>query len=190
MSASAGCGRSFIVNEGSIVVQQEVDWESLARRLGSLSDNSEVGGTYFAQVAIAELLGPELLRSAVDYYVDRPPGSELARSVLALLRPSSAIERCYEIYVQDQDIDRRRAAVELLGAIGTGRALEWVNEFWRDSDPGIQNWGANLLDQLLFSYQVEIDAALPLLREGINHPNPNVRETISSIQRYMRDRMM
>src|SRR5438132_12969587 len=108
----------------------KIDWTDLARRLGSIeSPGSEHAGSIMARVAVEELLGPEVFRSAVDHYVTRAPGAELARHILWLLHPWSAMERCQEIYISECDIDKRRNAVELLSVVADQRALAWVGTY-------------------------------------------------------------
>ena len=49
----------------------------------------------YARQAIEILLGEEILRQAVDYYISAEPGSELARYVLWQIHPWSAMNHCY-----------------------------------------------------------------------------------------------
>jgi hypothetical protein len=152
-----------------------IDWEGLARRLGSLSDDGERGGTDLAQQALEQILGEAEVRAAVDYYVSGRRGFELARSVLGLLRPWSAMQRCYEVFRTDPDPESRRSAVELLRAVADRRALAWVPEFLRDSDEGVQTWGAGVVDQLLWSGLVEEENCQTILEMMSGHPNPGVQ---------------
>src|SRR5262245_25985198 len=91
-----------------------IDWRALAERLGALRAGGESGGSELGRRALEAILGPEALRAAVDYYAAGLPGAELARSVLALLRPWPAMERCLEVWRSDAGSTARRAAVELL----------------------------------------------------------------------------
>src|SRR5262245_34338481 len=113
--------------------QSPIDWETLARTFGSLDENGEHGSSTIAREAIEILIGKERLRDAVDYYVDCRPGYELARMVLWQIRPWCAMERCYEIFM-GHDLERRRAAVELLRVAGDHRVLPWISEFLNDAD--------------------------------------------------------
>ncbi len=61
-----------------------IDWEHLAHVVGALGDSGESGGSDLARHALAEILGPEEVTAAVDFYVSSGRGAELARWVLWL----------------------------------------------------------------------------------------------------------
>ena len=133
-----------------------IDWEALARSLGMINEHGgESGSSDAAYQALEIIIGPEALRAAVDHYVAHKQGAELARNVLWQLHPWSAMERCYEIYQNADDLDTRRTAVELLRVVADRRVLPWVRGFLEDRDEGICNWGAGVVDQLLFCNLVE-----------------------------------
>ena len=113
-----------------------MDWHTLAQKLGTLRDDGESGGSDLGRRALELIVGADALRSAVDYYISGGPGSELARSVLVLLKPSSAMERCLEIARGEADAESRRSAVELLRMVADGRGIGWAAEFLRDDDEG------------------------------------------------------
>jgi hypothetical protein len=166
-----------------------VDWTDLARRLGSLERaGSQYGSSTMARAAVELLLGPELIRSAVDHYVSGAPGSELARHVLWLLHPWSAMERCHEIYLTSPDLDDRRAAVELLRVVADRRALPWVAIYLSDPDEIIQAWAAGIVDQLLFSSLIEEEECAELLGVMKEHANERVRETHASVAGFLAER--
>jgi hypothetical protein len=165
-----------------------IDWEQLARQLGLLRPDGESGGSDSALRAIELLLGEDNLKAAADYYVSGGPGGELARNVLWQLRPWSAMQRCHEIYRSGADVETRCAAVELIRVVADRRALPWVQEFLDDPDPGIQTWGAGVVDQLLWSRLAEPEECAALLERMAAHPNANVRGTAEWIQLFLRDR--
>ena len=78
-----------------------VDWQQLAQALGTITEHDsgrqEDGGTAAARLALASILGPAVWRDAVDHYVAGRPGAELSRSVLRMVRPAAAVERCLEL---------------------------------------------------------------------------------------------
>jgi hypothetical protein len=161
---------------------EPIDWGDLALRIG-VDPNS--GGDHIARRAIASLLGEQALRRAVDWYVDRRPASEHARSVLWLLRPDAARARCMEIYRTDPDRERRRSAVELLRVVATADDLSLVGEFLADADPDIQIYGFDVLDQLLFTGVINADDAEPILQVAERHPNRQVRDTCTHLREYL-----
>jgi hypothetical protein len=102
-------------------MEKRIDWEALARDLGLLRETetgrTEISGSGEARAALARIIGYDAIRSSVDDYVARIPGSELARSVLWLLHPPAAMERCWEIFRESSDVEDRRAAIELLRVV-------------------------------------------------------------------------
>jgi len=158
-------------------MQRNIDWQALATRLGAFSEpNAELGSSAMARAALEEIVGPQALRDAVDHYVARAPGAELARSVLWQLHPWSAMQRCHEIFLTSPDLEARRTAIELLRVVADGRALPWIAQYLADPDPRIQFWGAGILDQLLFSSLVELDDCTSLLDAMAVHENEKIRE--------------
>jgi hypothetical protein len=169
--------------------EQTIDWGSLAADLQLVSDGGEGweerGSNGAARVALEAIVGREALRDAVDYYITGQRGFELAPHVLWLLHPSSAIERCYEIYNEDADLDRRRSAVELLRVVADATALRWVPEFLADPDPGIQSWGFGVLEQLILSDSIEPEDGQELLAAAEQHPNTDVREHATELRDWL-----
>jgi len=159
-----------------------IDWAHLAKSFESASGNTESGSDDLARQVVAELLGPQTLIEAVDYYVHNRHGAELVRSVLRLLRPAVAIERCLALYADETNIDVRRASVELLRFIAGRQLLPAVKRFLEDPDETIQNWGVSLLDQLILDESIGVTEADEYLRVAERHPNPNVRQTALAIR--------
>lgn len=167
-----------------------INWRRLAERVGTLHKTGESGGDDYARRALELIIGEDQLRATVDYYVvEQGPGSELARSVLHVLHSWVAMQRCYELYCSDKDIEVRRFAIELLRVIADRRALDWVEEFLDNEDLDIQGWGIGVLDQLAFSGSVFLEECEALLDKADHHVNPYVREQATEIRRYLNNRM-
>ena len=166
----------------------DVNWEQLRATLRLEMIDADPSGSDAARRALELILGEEVLRQSVDYYIAVRPARKLVRSVLWMLRPWSAMIRCRELSEPTNDIETRRSAVELLRVVADGRALPWVSEFLDDDDPGIQTWGMGLLDQLLWSELVEPDEAEGLIKRGEGHESEEVRQTAEFIRSYLRDR--
>ncbi len=168
-------------------MKEEIDWKALAFQLGTLKpeEPGESGGSRYAQQAIELLLGEDNLRKAVDHYVAGEPGFELARSMLRLIRPWSAAERCYELYRSEKEVETRLMAVVLLRDVADERALSWVGEFLEDEDAGIQGWGVGVLEQLLYWGFIEVEDAEPLILKAEGHANIHVREQAALIRGLM-----
>ena len=166
----------------------EIDWERLASELGLLRADGESSGSDDALCALELIIGEDALRRSVDHFVARRPGSELARSVLWQLRPWSAMSYCYEIFKGQQELENRRAAVNLLRVVADHRALPWIKGFLDDSDPVIQSCGIGVLDQLLWSELVEPEDAEEFIQAAETHGDQHVRERAEFIRHYLHDR--
>ena len=166
-----------------------LNWEDLARRVGAIRpDGSEHGSTFLARQALELIVGTDVCRSAVNYYIANMPGSELARFVLWQIHPWSAMLCCYEIYCDNDDIEVRRSAIELLRVVADGRVLPWIPEFFTDPDEGIQMWAAGIVDQLLWSNLVDADDCVDILKAMAEHQNHLVRERHDFIQSFLASR--
>lgn len=165
-----------------------IDWEQLARQLGTIHEGSESSDSIVALQAIELLIGEKQLRDSVDYYISQAPGCELARVVLWQLHPWPAMQRCYEIFRLSENILDRQLAIELLRVVADRRALKWIDEFIIDPDPGVQNWGAGVLDQLLWSELVEVEECRELLDKLGNHESEDIREKAQFIRSYLKMR--
>ena len=165
-----------------------IDWENLARRLGAIlpstdpSVSMQHGSSVLARRALEELVDGAEWAAAVDHYVDRRPGSELARSVLWLVHPWAAMARCRDIAQTSNDPAARRFAVELLRVVADDRALPWIGQFLRDGDPLVELCAAKTVEQLLYDCLVEVEACSRLLDEMENHVNPAVRTVWAEIR--------
>ena len=169
-----------------------IDWQGLATQLGSVETESdgarlERGGANLGRAALELLLTPGEIVAAVDHYVSLKPGFELARSVLSLLRPWSAMLRCNELFSTAPDLEVRRSAVELLRVVADRRVVPWVPMFLADPDPAIQSWGIAVLDQLVFSALIDAEEARSLIELGRTHENESVRSVARDIEARLED---
>ena len=146
-----------------IVSRKIVDWDSLAKEL----DCAHQGGTKLAQQSITQTLGESFIHQAVDKALEfSDPGSELARSVLILLKSRTAIDYALRIYYESSDLESMRSALSLLKAISDRSIIDEVPEFLGHEDESIQNWGAAIVEQLAFSGIVsekDCEGVLPLM---------------------------
>ena len=160
-----------------------IDWEQIAHKVGStLNGNTERSDDNMARRAIKILIGEENFKDAVDHYVSNKQGAEIVRAVLWNLRPYSAMERCYEIFKNSSGIEDRRTAVELLKVVADKRALPWVVTILNDPDITIQNWGAGLVDQLIWSEMVTPKDCRKELELMSKHKNKKVVETYQQLK--------
>ena len=166
-----------------------VDWEALASSLGRIERTAngwtESGGSDAARDALEQIIGPETLRASVDHYIAGGPGSELVRSVLILLRSTSAMARCHQAYLAATDVEERRAAIELLRSIGDKRILGWAPTYLADPDPQVQVWAIGIPDQLLMANLVDFKECEAVLEMAASHANENVRQKAQWIRDHL-----
>ena len=160
-----------------------IDWGSLSSALclGG-GTTSEIVGTAATRGALERILGTDALRASVDDYVAARPGSELARSVLRLLHPPSAMERCHEIYLTATDVEDRRCAVELLRVVADDRVLAWAPIYLADPDPLVQVWAIGIVEQLRYARLADDEACASVVAIGEAHPNESVRESAQAMR--------
>ncbi len=160
-----------------------IDWTALAVRIGSVEVGCafEHGSDALAREAVVHLLGDAAMRDAVDLYVMRQPGFELVRSVLWLLRPWSAMQRCHEIFASAADLDARRSGIELLRVVADRRVLPWIPRYLDDPDPGIRSFGIGVVDQLLFAQLIDLEEAAAALAIARAHGDPRLLEEATRI---------
>ena len=166
-----------------------IDWSELSSSLDLLRMRNgggwdERSGTVAACQAIERIVGPDALRASVDYYLAGHPGAELARSVLWLLHPPSAMERCHEVYLTSPNVEERQSAVELLRVVADDRVLGWVPSYLSDPDPLIQIWAIGIVDQLLYSGLAEFADCTQIIAETEKHSNEAVRERAANLASY------
>jgi hypothetical protein len=164
-----------------------IDWKALATEVGSLRGDGEIGGDHLARAALTRVIGDDEWRAAVDYYVSLARGSELTRSVLWLLRPPAAMERCREIIASTVERDRETAA-ELLRVVGDARIVPWIAGYLADANESVQNNAAGMVDQLLWSDLVEPEACADLLATMRVHASEGVRERAAFIDSFLAKR--
>lgn len=154
----------------------KVNWEELARELGTLREFGEIAGTSPGVQALEQILGEEFFHQAVDFHLSSRPGFELARSVLMCIRSRTAMDYCYRIYKTTTDIEKKRSVVDLLRFISDRRILEWVPEFLANPDEDVQNAGINVIDQLLFWQILHDEDVRSILETALDHSNAYVRK--------------
>ena len=163
-----------------------IDWTTLAARIRSSANGPQHWASQTdARRAIELLVGESHLVRAVEEYVAGHNESELIRAVLSLIRPISAMTRCYELYRSNARVNTRRAAVELLRAIADHHALPWIEELLDDSDEVNCRWGVGVLDQLLWSELVRPEECEELLRRAESHHDAHIRERAAAIRHYL-----
>ena len=135
-----------------------------------------MGGGAVAAQALTQIIGDKALREAVDFYITGAPGFELARSVLRMLKPPAAMNRCREIFRDSTDDEEAGAAIELLRVVADKRVLDWVPEFLSSSNRSARIWGVGVIDQLWMDGEIEPEEGRALVEEALNDSDQAVRE--------------
>lgn len=164
------------------------DWALIARKIGTLTSEGEVGGTKPARLAVAELLGEGELVGAVHAFLSLEPGFELARSVLSLIKPRRAMELCHAIYERSSDLEECRHALSLLADISDRWVLAHLGQYMDDPDPTAQSWGAKIFFELALADELTEEEYEHWLRTCESHRNPRVRETVVHLREALHDR--
>lgn len=157
-----------------------IDWRRLADKLGVVAltedGHRERGGTKVAHEALIEIIGDAALRDAVDFCVSGRPGSEVARSVLGVLQPAAAMERCREIFRAAPSEGDAADAINLLMVAADRRVLDWIPEFLASDNVGVRVWAIGIVDQLwIMQQEIEREEAMPLIEAGLRDPDEAVR---------------
>lgn len=163
------------------------DWESLARGVGALTPAGELGSAEFAREAIARILGEEEIVGAVHAAMELRPGSELAESVLMLLKPRCAMAEYHRIFTESSDAEERRLAVGLLASISDRSVLGYLQEYLDDSDAIIQSWGGEILLRLVLAEEVTNEEAWEWVAKCKRHSNQDVQDIAMRIEEELRE---
>jgi len=163
------------------------DWTSLARKIGSLhEDGSEKGSDKFALKALDEILGDEWIESTVEHIVSFRRGRELAMNCLRNLHSTKATQYAYKVYKSSEG-ERADQAVWLIKHIANPISEEWIEEFLNDKN--VIHWGLGVLDQLLWTEQIQYDDKTKSLLELAEiNSNGQLKEQTNFIRQYIEER--
>ena len=169
-----------------------VDWSALAQQMGTVrvidGGRAERGGTAIGYDAVARIVGEDVIVSAVEHHLTYELGSELARSVLMVLRPYVAMERCLEIFRTSEDSETKASAICLLNYISDRRVLEWLPEITSSADPAVRVWAVGVIDQLLIMQnEIELEEAMPFVTALLNDPDAGVGERAGQLMEMIKE---
>jgi len=155
-----------------------IDWNSIAQQVG---DNYD---TAAGRKALEIIVGESNVRDAVDYWISQEPGGFAAESVLSVMRPKVAMDRCYEIYKAKPDSEDAIGAVFLLASFADDMALPWVRQFLDDRNRGIRWNGLAVLRTILGSPMGDaaIASAMQLLDQVERDSDADLRERAQLIR--------
>lgn len=155
-----------------------VDWGDLADQLGADSTVS----TRHAHAVLAAIVGEDEIQGAVDAYLRHGRGSELARTVLRMLRTPMATEYCMTLYRAATTPERRRDVVELLRGICGPEGLAYFDELLADDSDDVAFWAADLLRELMWFGEDESDEFRRALAHAEAHHLERVRTVAAEVR--------
>jgi hypothetical protein len=164
-----------------------IDWKAIAKQVGDLnSDGSEKGsGTVSGIRALELIVGEENIRGAVDQWTSLEPGAETAEKTLLIMRSTTAMEYCYEIYKNEPNTQRAGLAIFLLSEMADWRFMRWARELVEDSNT---RWNAVVaLEQVLEGPLGDegIDLAKKLLAQAETDADQRLRERAVEIHKRL-----
>lgn len=148
-----------------------VDWGRLADQLDTVIWTNG-HSTKIACEALAAIIGDNELCAAVDFYLSHQPGFEVARSVLQLLSPPAAMERCRERFRQASNEGEAADTIELLRWVADKRVLGWMDEFQTSDSLLVRSWAIAIIDQLWMKGEVEPDEGRPYVEPALQDSDP------------------
>ncbi|SRR6266542_2764096 len=159
-----------------------IDWKAIAKQVGD--SKGDCYSTPTGRRALEIIVGEENVRDAVDYRISQQPGCFTAESVLSIMRPKLAMDRCYEIYKAEADSENAVRAVFLLTSFADDAALPWVREFLDDRNQGIRWNGLMVLRTILDGPlgDAAIASAMQLLDKAEQDSDPEMRERTKQIR--------
>jgi hypothetical protein len=155
-----------------------IDWNAIAQRVGDKYDTSA------GRRALEIIVGEGNVRDAVDYWISQERGCFVAESVLSVMRPKVAMDRCYEIYKAKPDSEDAIRAVFLLASFADDAALSRVREFLDDRNRGIRWNGLAVLRTILCGPlgDAAIASAMQLLDQAERDSDADLRERAQLIR--------
>ncbi len=131
-------------------------------------------------------MGDDWIKEAVDHIVSIAPGSEIAMNCLRMLRSKKAVIYAYQIY-RNSAGNKAAQAVWLIKHIAHPISKEWVPEFLNDKN--VIGWGLGVLDQLLWTEQIQFDESIQSLFDlAIKNSKGQLQEQVDFIKEYLDQR--
>ena len=166
------------------------DWIKIGTEIGSITENSDCGGTEYAKLAIENIFGEKWIKETVEKAISNEPGAELAMSCLSHISSEIATNYCYLIYQSDPNPERKNMAVWLIKHLAVKKSYDWIEEFINDKN--VIGWGIGVLDQLLWTKKIDYeDEKIKvdyLLNLAIENSNGELKENVDFINEYLNER--
>lgn len=165
------------------------EWDTIYQSIHQRSDEEKGLGVNHASLALEYFLGEEWIKKTMDYSMEcKGPGLDLAMSTLRFIHSEIGTDYAYEIYINSEDEDEKRAALFAIKDIAHPKALNWVEDLIVNSQ--FVGLGLGILDQLLWCESVypneETERLLDLVLEL--HPN-KLNEQVEFIRSYLKHRL-
>jgi hypothetical protein len=166
------------------------DWTKIGTEIGSITKNSDCGGTEYAKLAIENIFGEKWIKETVEKAISTESGAELAMSCLSHISSELANNYAYSIYQSDPNPERKNMAVWLIKHLAVKKSYNWIEEFLNDKN--VIGWGIGVLDQLLWTEKIDYeDEKIKvdyLLNLAITNSNGELKENVDFINEYLNER--
>jgi len=156
-----------------------IDWRALDKQVDGC------WGTEPGRRVLELIVGEENIRGAVDHWITFEPGYGAAEQVLLIIRPTVAMEYCYEIYKKEPNTERADRAIFLLSEMADSRFMQWARELMDDRRA---RWNTVVaLEQILEGALGDEGIALAkeLLAEAEADPHEMLRERAITIHKRL-----
>jgi hypothetical protein len=159
-----------------------IDWEGVSNRADG--GKGDTYSTLTGRRALELIVGEENVRNMVDYWISQQPGCFTVESVLSVMRPKIAMDRCYEIYKAESDSEDAVRAVFLLASFADDAALPWVGEFLDDRSSGIRWNGLAVLRAIIYGPlgDAAVASVVELLAKAERDSDPRMQERARQIR--------
>jgi len=174
----------------AVIREMNTDWKKIGTEIGSVTENSESGGTEYAKLAFENIFGEKWIKETVEKAISNEVGAELAMNCLRLISSELAADYAYSIYKSDINYERKNMAVWLIKHLAVKKSYDWIEEFINDRNVG--GWGIDVLDQLLWTekidYEYEKERVDYLLNLAIVNSDGELKENVDFINEYLSER--
>jgi len=159
----------------------KINWHKLASDMELITETkhgrSERSGTKVAMEAIVKVLDDQFIIDTVDYQISNQAGSELARSVLMLLRPKIAMQRCWQIFESTNNEQTASFALFLLRDICDESIFGKVSQLINNENALFRLHAIHIIDELCITQEViEIDDAMKFIEMGLEDDDETVQQ--------------
>lgn len=167
---------------------KDLDWDRIATDGGWILHEAggitQLGGIGVGRGILLQLLDPTVIESAISAALGGALGSEAARSVLRVLRPRAAIDRCLEFLQDSTDLDLRIASADLLGVLAAQErdALEIAARLLEDPEGAVALGRLDLLERRAWARGEDLPQIRLQLEKCAVRPEAVLRQRVALLE--------